>query len=100
MAITGTAVTGPRPADEVWERYARYDAWPSWSPQIREVVLHAEALEAGVSGRLLGWAGTAADFVVNTWDPDERSWTWTQQPRVSLPPVDLPGRLELYRLVP
>jgi hypothetical protein len=91
MAITGTAVTGPRRPDEVWERFERYPRWPSWSPQIREVVLDADALEAGATGRLLGWAGTSADFVVDTWDPAARSWSWTLEPRLSMPPVDLPS---------
>jgi Polyketide cyclase / dehydrase and lipid transport len=90
MAMTGTAVTGPRSPEEVWERYARPDRWPIWSPQVRAVTLDGDVLEAGATGRVLGWAGTAADFVVHTWDPSTYTWTWTLRPRLTLPPVDLP----------
>lgn len=91
MAMTGTAVTGPRPPDEVWERYARPDLWSRWAPQIRAVRVDSDMLEAGVTGQVLGLAGTAADFVVDSWDPAARTWTWTLRPRLSFPAIDLPA---------
>jgi len=94
MTRTGTAVDGPLPPDEVWERYARPGLWSQWAPQIREVEVEVERMTAGVTGRVQGWGGLSVDFVVDAWDDDARSWTWTVRPRLALPPVLLP-RLRL-----
>lgn len=94
MTTTGTAVTGPLPPDEVWERYARPAVWSSWAPQIRDVEVEVDRLEPGVTGRVLGWAGLSVDFVVDTWDEERRVWAWTVRPRLALPRgVPLSGRL-------
>ncbi|HEX3224060.1 MAG TPA: SRPBCC family protein [Nocardioides sp.] len=99
MATTGTAVTGPRSPAEVWERYARPAVWSSWAPQIRDVEVDVDRLEAGVTGRVLGWGGLSADFVVDTWDEDHLRWGWTVRPHVALPPgVPHSGRLPEVRL--
>jgi polyketide cyclase/dehydrase/lipid transport protein len=88
--MTGTAVTGPRRPDEVWERYQRFDRWAEWSPYVREVAVDGDVLGTGVTGRLLGWLGTEAEFVVDTWDPSTHTWTWTLRARLTLPAADLP----------
>lgn len=94
MTTTGTAVRGPRQPEEVWDRYAHPDLWSSWAPQIRDVEVDADRLAAGVTGRVLGWCGVTADFVVDSWDDERRTWSWTVRPRLALPRgVPLSGRL-------
>jgi polyketide cyclase/dehydrase/lipid transport protein len=90
MAMTGTAVTGPRRADEVWDRYADYERWPEWSPYIQDVRVDGGELATGATGVVRAWAGTSVEFVVDDWDPGRRTWTWTVRPRMALPPVGLP----------
>jgi hypothetical protein len=89
MAQTGTAVTGPLPPDEVWERYARPALWSEWAPQIRDVEVDAYRMVAGVVGRVRSWGGVSVDFVVDAWDDDARRWTWTVRPRLAVPPTTL-----------
>ena len=88
--MTGTSVDGPRTPDEVWERYARPELWSEWAPQIRGVEVDVDRMVAGARGRVLGWVGVYADFVVDAWDDDLRRWSWTVKPRLSVPPVGLP----------
>jgi hypothetical protein len=95
MAETGTAVTGPLPAAEAWERYADPALWSQWAPQIRSVETDVTRIEAGATGRVLGWAGTSVDFVVTSWDDAARRWSWTVRPRLTTPSLELPElRLE------
>jgi hypothetical protein len=77
MASVTIRTRGPRRAEEVWERYARPQLWPSWSPQIRRVECTAEWLEAGVTGRVFGPLRLSAGFVVDEWDDVSRRWSWT-----------------------
>ena len=88
--MTGTSVDGPRTPDEVWERNARPELWSEWAPQIRGVEVDVDRMVAGARGRVLGWGGVYADFVVDAWDDDLRRWSWTVRPHVSVPPVSLP----------
>jgi hypothetical protein len=90
MTRTGTAVDGPLPPDEVWERYARPGLWSGWAPQIRDVEVDVDRMTAGLTGRVQGWGGLSVDFVVDSWDDDARSWTWTVRPRLAVPPTSLP----------
>ncbi len=70
---------GPRPADDVWDRYLRPRRWPEWSPQIRSVVYPGETLSPGTLGVVHGPAGLRVGFRildVDTTGP-QRSWSWS-----------------------
>lgn len=88
--MTGTAVDGPRPPDQVWERYARPQRWSEWAPQIRGVEVDVDRMVTGARGRVLSWGGVCADFVVDAWDDEGRRWVWTVRPRLAVPPLTLP----------
>ena len=72
-------VHGPRPADDVWDRYVRPRRWPEWSPQIRSVDYPAETLRGGTGGVVHGVGGLRVDFEILEVDAEAavRSWTWT-----------------------
>jgi len=95
MTTLYLAATGPRPSDEVWDRYARPALWSTWAPQIRRVDVDTERLGGGETGRVHGPLGFSADFEVDTWDEEARRWSWTVRPRAALlPGVPVP-RLHL-----
>ena len=88
---------GPLAPDLVWQRYARFDRWPTWSPQIRRVEVAEHELAAGVRGVVRGPLGLAVDFTVENVDERARTWSWTVSP---VGPVRLPGvRLHLHHAV-
>jgi Polyketide cyclase / dehydrase and lipid transport len=66
-------VLGPH---AVWERYATPSEWPSWAPQILRVECAQNRLATGLTGRVHGWFGVAADFQVLTVDELRRTWAW------------------------
>jgi Polyketide cyclase / dehydrase and lipid transport len=70
---------GPRPTDDVWDRYVRPARWPEWSPQIRSVDYQAETLQPGAQGTVHGPGGLAVAFRIERVEPDGavRSWSWT-----------------------
>ena len=89
--------SGPLPPDLVWQRYARFDDWPTWSPQIRRVEVAEDELAAGVRGVVRGPLGLAVAFTVDDVDTRGRTWSWTVSP---VGPVRLPGvRLHLHHAV-
>jgi hypothetical protein len=65
---------GPASKYEIWARYRDPQRWPSWAPQIREV-LAPGPLRPGLEGEVLGPLGARARFEVI--DVDEASGTWT-----------------------
>ncbi len=73
------SVAGPRPVDDVWDRYVRPRRWPEWSPQIRSVDYPGERLTPGISGVVHGPLGLPVHFRIL--DVEEsgpvRSWSWT-----------------------
>lgn len=73
------SVAGPRPADDVWDRYVRPRRWPEWSPQIRSVDYPGERLAAGTSGVVHGPGGLPVRFQILAVDEAApvRSWSWT-----------------------
>ena len=88
---------GPLAPDVVWRRYARFDRWPTWSPQIRRVEVGEDELAPGVRGVVRGPLGLAVEFTVDHVDEDARTWSWTVSP---VGPVRLPGvRLHLHHAV-
>ncbi len=88
---------GPLAPDLVWERYALFDRWPTWSPQIRRVEVDADELAPGVRGVVRSPLGLAVAFTVDDVDDLARTWSWTVTP---VGPVRLPGvRLHLDHAV-
>ena len=72
-------VEGPRPTDDVWDRYVRPQRWPEWSPQIRSVDYPGEMLAPGTTGVVRGPAGLPVPFQVIGVDAagPVRTWSWT-----------------------
>jgi hypothetical protein len=76
MASTLVQARGPADPDLVWERYARLDLWPTWSPQIRRVSSTAHDLAIGIEGTVYGPLGVHATFVVTSCVPEQQTWSW------------------------
>ncbi|WBB70089.1 SRPBCC family protein [Micromonospora sp. WMMD812] len=72
-------VRGPRPADDVWDRYVRPRRWPEWSPQIRSVDYPHETLRAGTAGVARGPGRLPIPFRITdvVGEGPVRSWSWT-----------------------
>ncbi|HEY6745415.1 MAG TPA: SRPBCC family protein [Mycobacteriales bacterium] len=70
------AATGPVPAAEAWDRYARPDRWPTWSPQLSRVEPAGAVLAAGLTGRVYAPLGISAGFTVTAVDAAARTWRW------------------------
>ena len=70
---------GPRPADDVWDRYVRPRRWPEWSPQIRSVDYPGERLTPGTAGVVHGPLRLPVRFRIIDVDGTGpvRRWTWT-----------------------
>lgn len=73
------SVEGPRPVDDVWDRYVRPRRWPEWSPQIRSVDYPGERLTPGTSGVVHGPLGLPVRFrILDVAESGPaRSWSWT-----------------------
>jgi len=71
--------TGPRDADDVWDRYERPARWPEWAPQIRSVDYPGERIEPDTSGTVHGPAGLPVRFRIRHVDSSGpvREWSWT-----------------------
>jgi hypothetical protein len=69
------AASGGVSAAVAWERYARLELWPTWSPQLRRVDPPRAALAGGLTGQVYGPLGVRADFVVD--HVGDREWKWT-----------------------
>jgi hypothetical protein len=74
-----TSAEGPRPVDDVWDRYLRPGRWPEWSPQIRSVDYPVERLRPRTRGLVHGPAGLVVHFHILGVDDvgPVRSWSWT-----------------------
>ncbi len=72
-------VSGPRPADDVWDRYVRPSRWPEWSPQIRSVEYAGERLAPGTTGVVRGPGRLPVHFRILDVDASGpvRRWSWT-----------------------
>ncbi len=73
------SMRGPRPPDEVWDRYVRPARWPEWSPQIRGVEYAHERLAPGTGGVVRGPLRLPVPFqvlAVDGDDPARRAWRW------------------------
>ena len=73
------SVSGPRTADDVWDRYVRPRRWPEWSPQIRGVEYPRETLAPGTTGVVRGPGGLPVRFQIIGLDDTGpvRTWSWT-----------------------
>lgn len=77
MAELTLRASGPRPADEVWERYTDPQRWSSWSPQIRRVDADGR-IRPGLTGRVASWLpGVGVEFQILDVDARQRTWSWS-----------------------
>lgn len=75
---------GRADAATVWGRYARFDAWSGWAPQISRVTADAELLAPGVRGLVVAAHLVRVRFVVLDVEAPRR-WRW----RVSSGPLTM-----------
>ena len=75
---------GRADAATVWGRYARFDAWSSWAPQISRVTAGGELLAPGVRGLVIAAHLVRVHFVVLDVEAPRR-WRW----RVSSGPLTM-----------
>jgi hypothetical protein len=71
------AASGPQPAELAWERYARLELWPTWSPYLLRATPDGARLAPGLRGRVFGPAGVRVSYVVDSVDEPARQWSWT-----------------------
>ena len=71
------AASGTQPAGPAWERYARLELWPTWSPYLRRAEPAGARLSPGLTGRVFGPLGVRVRYVVDEVDEAERRWAWT-----------------------
>jgi len=64
------------PADGVWRLLTEFRAWPEWGPSVRGVESEAEAVAAGVTGRVRTALGVWLPFVIEEFE-EERYWDWS-----------------------
>jgi hypothetical protein len=77
--VREVAVTGPQPADEVWDRYVRPVRWPQWAPQITGVDYPPRRLVAGTKGLVRGPLRVPLPFevlAVHECDRARGTWRW------------------------
>jgi hypothetical protein len=70
------SASGPVDAALAWERYERFELWPTWSPQLRRVETDLDRLTPGATGRVVGPLGVGATFEVAEVDAVARRWSW------------------------
>ncbi|BBH70215.1 hypothetical protein ACTI_69000 [Actinoplanes sp. OR16] len=78
MTVRSVTVSGPRPAEDVWDRYVRPRRWPEWSPQIRYADHPAETIAPQQTGVVHGRGGIRVPFRILDVDATGpvRSWSW------------------------
>jgi hypothetical protein len=59
-----------------WSRYENLDLWPTWSPQVQEVIAAGRRLAPGLTGLVVGPLGVRLPFEVLTVDTAAMKWTW------------------------
>ncbi|MFH0241140.1 SRPBCC family protein [Streptomyces sp. HK10] len=91
MARMTLRAIGRAPAEDVWERYARPELWPTWSPQIRSVRVRGDRIASGMEGEVVSLPGVPVAFTVEEVDEVRRRWAW----RVKAGPV----RMRLHHAV-
>ena len=74
---------GPRPTEEVWQRYVTPSQWPGWARKFRDVRGVGDPLEPGARGVVRGPLLVHLPFRIVSVDAAARRWTW----RVGLGPV-------------
>ena len=75
MRATITASGGADPA-VAWARYENLELWPTWSPQIQEVIAATSRLSPGLNGLVVGPLGVRVPFEVLAVDPEAMEWSW------------------------
>jgi hypothetical protein len=75
MRATITASGNANPAI-VWGRYENLDLWPTWSPQIQEVISATTHLAPGLTGLVVGPLGVRVPFEITAVDAEAMEWSW------------------------
>ena len=76
---------GTATVEQVWERYARPDAWATWSPQITSVQADGARIVAGMRGTVRGPLRLPVRFLITAVDDELMTWSW----KVHVGPVAL-----------
>lgn len=69
-------VTGDADPAIAWSRYEHLTLWPTWSPQISEVIAATPTLTTGLTGLVVGPLGVRVPFEVLEVDVEARQWRW------------------------
>lgn len=72
-------VTGDADPEAAWSRYEHLALWPTWSPQISEVIAATPTLTAGLTGLVVGPLGVRVPFEVLDVDAEAMQWRWHVQ---------------------
>lgn len=67
---------GAATQEQVWERYATPELWPTWAPHLRGVTCADSRVRAGSSGTVHGPVGVRVPFEVLGVDEVARTWSW------------------------
>lgn len=78
MGLTlGIDVAAPRTS--VWQDLIELDRWPVWGPTVRAARLDdgVRELHDGATGAVQTPVGLWLPFVVQDWQQDENTWSWS-----------------------
>lgn len=64
------------PADRVWRLLTEFRTWPEWGPSVRGAESDAEAVAAGVTGRVRTALGVWLPFAIDRVE-EGRYWDWS-----------------------
>lgn len=70
------AVTGDADPALAWSRYEHLSLWPTWSPQISDVIAASPTLSTGLTGLVVGPLGVRVPFEVLDVDAEAMEWRW------------------------
>ncbi|MEW1952294.1 SRPBCC family protein [Terrabacter sp. NPDC080008] len=69
-------VTGDAEPAIAWSRYENLSLWPTWSPQISDVIAATPTLSTGLTGLVVGPLGVRVPFEVLDVDAEAMEWRW------------------------
>ncbi|GAA1504500.1 hypothetical protein GCM10009740_39670 [Terrabacter terrae] len=72
-------VTGDADPTLAWSRYEHLVLWPTWSPQISDVIAATPSLSTGLTGLVVGPLGVRVPFEVLGVDAEAMEWRWRVQ---------------------
>ena len=72
-------VTGDADPSLAWSRYEHLVLWPTWSPQISDVIAATPSLSTGLTVLVVGPLGVRVPFEVLDVDTEAMEWRWRVQ---------------------